>query len=87
MAILLSIAWGLVPILKFGGVIIGIAGVAIFGFHFIRENARAARGRGNAIPRAAWRGNGPNLGIRVLAAGVLLQIAAFVIAIALPDRL
>jgi hypothetical protein len=83
---LLNLVWALSAILKYGGFAVAVTGVGIFGFFFIRENARSAHGRGNTIPPDAWRGAGPKFGIMVLASGLLLQLVAFLIAVLLPGR-
>ena len=86
MTIFLNVAWSLVTIFKYSSIALALAGVGIFGFYFVRENARSARHGENALPTAAWRGEGPKFGAWVLAAGILLQLASILIAVTVPGR-
>lgn len=79
--------WLTFTILKFGGVGVAVLGVGIFGYFFVRENARSARSSQNVIPMASWRGKGPIVGTMILAAGILAQLAAYLIAITSLGRL
>lgn len=72
--------------LKFVGVAFGFAGVMVFGFHFIRENARSARQGESAVRREAWRGEGPKKGIRLFAVGVAVVLASLVVSLILPGQ-
>jgi hypothetical protein len=72
-------AWLLIKLASFGGVAVAVAGVAIFGWHFILINARAAR-EGDEIPAASWRGKGAMLGIGTLALGITMQVTSFILA-------
>jgi hypothetical protein len=58
-ALALHLAWLLMTVLRFAGIIIVIAGVALFGVYFIGGNARAADGR---VPVSSWLGVGPKKG-------------------------
>lgn len=80
-------AWALVKILSYGGLALALGGVAVFGWYFIRLNARAVHGDQAGIPREAWRGKGARLGIRILACGAAMQIASIMLSVALPGRL
>jgi hypothetical protein len=82
MAMLLHLAWILMTVLRFAGVLIVFAGVALFGIYFIGGNARAPGGR---VPHAAWRGPGPRKGMRIFALGALMLLGAFVIKLLMPD--
>ena len=62
-----------------------MAGVGIFGFHFIRENGRSARKGQNAVPSRAWRGGGAIKGIRLLAYGALTIGGSVVVSFLLPS--
>ncbi|HEX4272750.1 MAG TPA: hypothetical protein VHZ32_15250 [Rhizomicrobium sp.] len=86
MAIFLNAAWGLVTVFKYASVIAALTGVGIFGFYFVRENARSAREGANAIPASAWRGTGPQLGVRLVLAGIVLQLLSIIIAVTVPGR-
>jgi hypothetical protein len=73
-------AWILVKTLSFGGVAVALAGVAIFGWYFIRLNAIAAQGEANSIPAESWRGRGAKRGLVVFAGGAGLQLSSFLLA-------
>ena len=83
---ILDVAWSLSAILKFGGIAVALAGVAIFGWYFVRANARAARNESEEGASVAWGGAGAKIGIKILGLGILLQIAAFLLAVVLPGR-
>lgn len=69
-------------VLRFAGVVIVFAGVALFGVCFIGGHARAARG---GTVAASWRGPGCRKGIRIIATGACLLLAAYLIGLFLPD--
>lgn len=71
-------------ILKFCGVALAFAGVMIFGFHFIRDNARSARQGESAVRQTAWRGEGPKKGIALFAIGVVVMLASLMVSFILP---
>ena len=72
--------WLLARLFSMGGLAVAFAGVAIFGWHFVSINARAARVGMNNIPGKSWHGKGAKFGLRALAIGVALQLASFVLA-------
>jgi hypothetical protein len=78
----LHLAWLLMTVLRFAGIIILIAGVALFGVYFIGGNSRATDGR---VPVSSWLGAGPKKAMRIAALGVLMLLAAFVISFFMPD--
>jgi hypothetical protein len=84
MALALHLAWTLMTLLRFAGIIIVFAGVALFGAYFIAGNAKAADGR---IPTSSWRGAGPRKAMRIAALGALLLLAAYLVSLFLPDGL
>ena len=86
MVLLLNAAWALYSVLKFAGLAIAIIGVAIFGWYFVRANARAAR---NADKNAsiAWGGAGATVGLKVIAFGLAMQVTGFLLALVLPSRM
>jgi len=86
MTLLLDAAWILYKILSFSGLALALAGVGIFGWHFVRLNARAAREDSGKIPAQSWRGGGARLGLHVLASGVTLAVTAMILGAALPGR-
>jgi hypothetical protein len=83
---ILDAAWLLPSILKYAGIIVALGGVAIFGWYFVRANARAAREEDAEGGSVAWGGAGAKTGIKVLGLGMALQIAAFLLAVVLPGR-
>jgi len=72
-------------LLRFAGVIVAFAGVALFGVYFIAGNARAAREGGGAVPRSSWLGPGPRKAMWIFAGGVLMLLAAFLTGLLLPN--
>jgi hypothetical protein len=82
MAMLLNLAWITMTVLRFAGVFVIFAGVALFGVYFISGNARAPDGR---VPLSSWLGAGPRKGIRIFAAGVLMLLGAFIIGLLMPN--
>lgn len=86
MTLILDAAWILVKTLTYGGLAVSLAGVAIFGWHFVRLNAVAAQGDSGDIPPESWRGPGARLGLMVLAGGAGLQLAAVMLASLIPGR-
>jgi hypothetical protein len=83
---LLSAAWVLQKVLSLGGLAVGLVGVAIFGWHFVRINAAAAQGDTSEIPPESWRGVGARFGLSILAAGVAFALASMILAAMLPSR-
>ena len=79
-------AWILIKTLRYGGLAVAFLGVGIFGVHFVRLNARAARGETNEVPRESWRGRRAVLGLQVLMAGAGMQLASFALSALIPHR-
>jgi hypothetical protein len=73
--------------LKIGSLIFALAGVAVFGWYFVRANTRAARDVSEKNAGVSWGGNGAKIGVRVLVFGLLLQLPAFLLVVVLPSRL
>lgn len=65
---LLDIAWILVKILSFGGLAVALAGVGVFGWNFVRQNAIAGQSEGDQVPPESWRGRGARMGLAILMA-------------------
>jgi hypothetical protein len=82
MVMLLHLAWIAMTVLRFAGVFVVFAGVALFGVYFIGGNARASGGR---VPLSSWLGKGPRKGMRIFAAGVLMLLGAFLIGLFMPN--
>jgi len=83
---MLDAGWLLQKVLSLSGLVFALAGVAIFGAHFVRLNGLAARGDSGAVPPEAWRGAGARLGYSIFAVGVTLAVAAMILAASLPGR-
>ena len=83
---ILDAAWLLSAILKYGGIVVALGGVAIFGWYFVRANAREARKENEEEASVSWGGAGGRSGLKVLGLGILLQLAAFLLAAVLPGR-
>ncbi len=86
MSFLIDAGWLLFKILSVCGLITALAGVAFFGWHFVRINAHAARGESGEVPSESWRGPGARLGLYILAGGVAMSVASMLLAAALPSR-
>jgi hypothetical protein len=61
--------------------------VALFGWHFVRANARAARKDAGDDAPVAWGGAGAMQGLKILGLGLGVQFAAFVLMLLLPGRM
>ena len=80
---LLHLAWIVMTILRFAGVVVVFSGVALFGVYFIGGNARSVGRRPR--PLSSWLGRGPRKGMRIFAAGVLMLLGAFLIGLFMPN--
>ncbi len=87
MIYILTAAWVLVAALKWSGLAIALAGVSIFGWYFIRANARAARKDSADVTVVAWGGAAARSGIKILVLGIMVQVVGFLLAMALPGRM
>ena len=86
MAFALDAAWAMTRVLSYAGLAAALAGVAVFGWHFVRINAAAARTDTGEIPPASWRGKGAILGYQILFGAVVILVTAVVFAALLPPR-
>ncbi len=77
---LLDAAWILQKFISVGGLLIALCGVAVFGYHFIRGNALAAKTGSGEIPAESWRGAGPRTGLILFGTGVGLAVASVILA-------
>jgi formate hydrogenlyase subunit 4 len=84
MALVLHLAWISMTVLRFAGIIIVFAGVALFGVFFIGANARATDSR---IPASSWNSAGSKRGIRIIALGAIMLLCAFIISLFMPNGL
>jgi hypothetical protein len=82
----LAAGWLLQKTLSFAGLAAMLAGVAIFGWYFVRINALAAQGETGDIPPESWRGTGAKYGLFIFAAGVALALSSVILASMLPGR-
>jgi hypothetical protein len=58
----------------------------MFGWHFVRAHARAARKDAGDDAPVAWGGAGAIKGVKILGAGLGVQLVAFVLILLLPGR-
>ena len=84
MALVTHLAWMLMTVLRFGGIITVFAGVMLFGIFFIGGNVRVKDGR---IPAASWKAPGPQKGMKIAALGALMLFVAFAINSLMPNGL
>jgi hypothetical protein len=82
----LDAGWLLQKTLSLGGLVIALAGVATFGWNFVRLNALAAHDDSGAVPPESWRGAGAWFGYSLIAIGVALAVASIILAASLPGR-
>ena len=82
----LDAAWILIRILNWGGLVVALACVAIFGWHFVRINAATARGETNEVPPSSWRGPRAKLGFLMVGIGAAMQITSIILAAVIPGR-
>jgi hypothetical protein len=86
MQFLINTAWILVKFFSYGGLVVALVGVAIFGWYFVGINARAAKIREEGeIPQSSWRGKGARRGYLLIAIGIGLQILSMILAAILPN--
>lgn len=81
---ILNLIWTLTGFLKFTGLALALGGVAMFGWYFVRANARAARKDDAPV---AWGGAGAMNGVKILGLGLGVQLLAFVLILLLPGRM
>jgi hypothetical protein len=86
MEFLLDAAWMLAKALSFAGLVIALSGVGVFGWHFVRANAAAAKVEGQENQAVAWGGQGARTGLMILAGGVAMAFLAVVLRLVLPGR-
>lgn len=82
----LDAAWVLIRYLSWGGLAAALAGVVVFGRHFIRINAAAAQGDNAKVPSSSWRGQRAQFAYLMVAIGAGMQIASFILAVTVPGR-
>ena len=87
MNVFLDIAWALVVILRYGSLAVVLLGVAVFGWHFVGINARAAQTERADIPVESWRGTGARAGVKLMALGFAILAASLLLSVLLPPRL
>jgi uncharacterized membrane protein YedE/YeeE len=84
---LLTAAWIFVAILKYGSLLVVLAGIGVFGWNFVRLNAKAGRSESGDVPAAAWKGPAAMLGAKLVGLGIGLAVIAMLAAAVLPGRL
>jgi hypothetical protein len=85
MQFLINTAWILVKLFSYGGLAVMLIGVAVFGWYFVRINAKAGKGDSQDVPRSSWRGKGARRGYWIFGAGIAMQIAAMILSAILPN--
>jgi hypothetical protein len=86
MTFALDAAWIFTKIFSYGGLATILAGVGVFGWHFVQINAAAGRSERNDIPPESWRGQGAKRGYQIMLGGAAIVIVAIVLANLLPGR-
>jgi hypothetical protein len=86
MTFALDAAWILTNVLGYGGLVIILAGVGVFGWHFVQVNAAAGSSERNDVTSASWKGLPARRGYQIMLAGAALVILAIVLANLLPSR-
>ena len=86
MTFALNAAWLFSKFLSYGGLAAALAGVAVFGWHFVRINAAAGRSESGDVPPESWRGQGAKQGYRIMLAAAAMVIFSIALASALPGR-
>jgi hypothetical protein len=84
MRFLLDAAWMLAKVLSFGGLVVALAGVGVFGWHFVQANGEAAKAHDNHA--VVWGGQGARTGLLILAGGVAMALFAVFLRLVLPGR-
>ena len=79
-------AWRLTEVLHLGGVAVAVAGVGVFGWTFVKLNARAAKGETSNVPSGSWRGKPALLGYVIFAFGIAMQMFGYALGVLLPFR-
>jgi hypothetical protein len=82
---LLAAAWLLQKTLFYVGLAVTWAGVATFGWYFVRLNALAAQGETDEIPSVSWRGRGAKVGVSIFGSGIVLMVGSMVLWDTLPN--
>ena len=77
MSQIIPAAWMLAQFLKFTGVAIVFCGVALFGWHFIGANGRAARDQVGSSDVMVWGGIGAKRGFKIFVLGILVHLSGF----------
>jgi hypothetical protein len=85
MRFLIDTAWVLVKLFNYGGLLFALLGVAVFGWYFVRINARAGKGDSEEIPRSSWRGKGARRGYWLFGIGIGMQIVSMILSAILPN--
>jgi hypothetical protein len=85
MRIISAITWSILPFLNYGSLLLMLGGVAWFGLHLVRTAMR--RPDDNNLSPAIWHGAPTRLALKMLGAGVALQIFTIIMAAIVPGRL
>jgi len=85
--IFLDIAWTILGLIRYASLAVALAGVAVFGWHFVGINGRAAKAGSGDIPVESWRGPGAVTGIKLVVLGFAMLAALLLLSALLPPRL
>lgn len=69
-------------VLRYAGIVVIFAGVGLFGVYFIAGNARVPDGK---VPKSSWQGAGPVKGLKIVALGIAMLLAAYGLGLFMPD--
>jgi hypothetical protein len=85
MKFLVDTAWLLVKLFNYGGLVVALVGVVVFGWYFVGINARAGKGESEEVPRSSWRGKGARRGYWLFGVGIAMQIVSMLLTAVLPN--
>jgi len=84
----IALAWGLLKICSWSGLLAMILGVALFGRNLIRVTAAQARAeQKESLSPEIWRSRPAQRAAKIFCCGLALQALAIVLALVVPGRL
>jgi hypothetical protein len=87
MIFLLDSAWLLTKIFSYAGLATALAGVGVFGWHFVQINGAAGQSERHDVPAESWRGPGAKRGYQIMLCGAAMILFSIVLSNMLPNRL
>ena len=85
MRIISAITWTLLPYLNYASLLLMLCGVVWFGLHLVRTTMKRPDDK-NLSP-VIWQGAPTKLALKLLGAGVALQLFTIIVAAIVPGRL